>query len=78
MRMYLISDDMDSLAGMRLAGVKGECVESAQEFLEAFTEAVHDSNIGILLITRTLWDEFENVIGAYRMNERPLIVPLPR
>jgi len=78
MRMYLISDDIDCLAGMRLAGVKGKRVESAQEFLEVFTAAVHDSDIGILLITRTLWDEFESIISAYRMNERPLIVPLPR
>ena len=78
MRMYLISDDMDSLAGMRLAGVKGRCVENAQEFLEVFSEAVEDKDIGILLITQTLWNEFENIIGAYRMNERPLIVLLPR
>jgi len=76
MKMFLISDDLDTLLGMRLAGVKGKQVAGVQDFLEVFTESVHNKELGILLITQKLSEEFEHIINPHKLNEQPLILSM--
>ena len=40
MKMYLISDNVDTLTGMRLAGVDGVVVHERQELREALENAM--------------------------------------
>ena len=51
MKMYLISDNIDTLTGMRLAGVDGVMVHTREELRGAIEEAMHDKTVGIILLT---------------------------
>ena len=42
MKMYLISDNIDTLTGMRLAGVEGVVVHEMQEVKEALDKVLAD------------------------------------
>ena len=56
MRMYLISDNTDTLTGMRLAGVDGIIVKEKETLEKALNESLKDKNIGIILLTESLGD----------------------
>ena len=56
MKMYLISDNVDTLTGMRLAGVDGIVVHERDELKEAIEKAMSDPEIGIVLLTGTELD----------------------
>lgn len=51
MQLFLISDKLDPVIGMRLAGVEGLCVRNATDAAAALQKAAQDENIGILLCT---------------------------
>ena len=60
MKMYLISDNVDTYTGMRLAGVDGVVVHEKQELRDALETAMNDKSIchkgGFLMTTDTLED----------------------
>ena len=58
MKLYLLSDNVDTLTGMRLAGVDGIVAHTADEVLSAMKHVLEDSSIGILLVTKKLYLEF--------------------
>ena len=51
MRMFLISDNVDTLTGMRLAGIDGVVVHEKQEIKQALDEVLSQKDIGIILMT---------------------------
>ena len=53
MKMYLISDNIDTYTGMRLAGVEGVVVHERDELKEALEHAIADKEIGIILLTKS-------------------------
>ena len=80
MRFYLISDNMDTLTGMRLAGIEGEVVHDPESVEKALNTAMAAEDIGIVLITELLVkampgagieDEAELRPAADRGNSRP-------
>jgi len=78
MQMYLISDNVDTYTGMRLAGVKGCIVHSKEHLKEELDTVLKDKNIGILLITELLSNQFTDVIDEIRLNRRlPIIITIP-
>ena len=48
MKMYLISDNHDTLTGMRLVGIEGSLVHTKAELKEAFSLALADKEIGVI------------------------------
>ena len=50
--MYLISDNVDTLTGMRLAGVDGVVVHEKEELRNAIETAMEDPDVGIVLFDR--------------------------
>ena len=44
MKMYLISDNIDTLTGMRLAGVDGIVVHEREELRTAIEDAMNDKD----------------------------------
>ena len=46
MRSFLISDNIDTATGMRLAGVEGVVVHEKQELVDAFSNALENKEIG--------------------------------
>ena len=51
MKMFLISDNVDTMTGMRLAGIEGTVVHERDEFVAAVKSAADNPEIGLLLIT---------------------------
>lgn len=78
MRMYLISDNIDTYTGMRLAGVEGVVIHSKKHLKQQLDKAISDKSIGIILITEKFSQEFPDIIDDVKLNRRlPLIVEIP-
>lgn len=78
MKMYLISDNVDTYTGMRLAGVEGAVVHEKQELKDEIEKVLADKEIGILLLTEKFGRDFPDVIDEVKLNYRlPLVVEVP-
>lgn len=78
MQMYLISDNVDTYTGMRLAGVDGVVIHSKKHLREKLDNVIANKEIGIVLITEKLSKEFPDIINDVKLNRRlPLIVEIP-
>jgi len=78
MKMFLLSDNRDTLTGMRLAGVEGKVIKERHEFLKSWREVIQDNEVGVLLITERLAVEFEEFISAVKAREQwPIITSIP-
>ena len=78
MKMYLISDNVDTLTGMRLAGVDGVVVHEREELRRALETTLADKEIGIILLTEKFGREFPEIIDDVKLNHRiPLIIEIP-
>ena len=78
MRVWLISDNHDTLVGMRLAGIEGILVNDTEEILEAIDTAVSMSDVGILVGTEKISAKIADVIQRLRENgDLPLVIEIP-
>ena len=78
MKMYLISDNVDTLTGMRLAGVDGVVVHEREELRRALETTLADKEIGIIPLTEKFGREFPEIIDDVKLNHRiPLIIEIP-
>ncbi len=78
MKLFLISDNIDTYTGMRLAGVEGVVIHSREHLKEQLEKAFSDKEIGIVLITEKFGREFPDIINDVKLNRRsPLIVEIP-
>ena len=62
MRMYLISDNIDTYTGMRLSGVEGVVVHEREELEEALSFVTGQPDIGIVLLTEKLGRDFPELV----------------
>lgn len=78
MKMYLISDNLDTYAGMRLAGVEGCVVHGTDELNEAIDNVINNNEFGILLISEGLCRDNAQKIDNIKLNmKQPLVVEVP-
>ena len=78
MKMYLISDNVDTLTGMRLAGVDGVIVHKRSELREALEKAMNTPDIGIVLLTEKFGQEFPDLINEIKLERKtPLLIEIP-
>jgi V/A-type H+-transporting ATPase subunit F len=78
MQFYVISDNLDTQTGMRLAGIEGVVVHEEHEVLEALEYAVKNENIGIVLMTEKLINLCDEKVFEMKLHQkRPLIVEIP-
>ena len=78
MKMYLISDNVDTYTGMRLAGVDGIVVHEQDELKQALERVLEDESIGIVLLTEKFGREFPAIIDTFRLERKmPLLVEIP-
>ena len=78
MKMFLISDNIDTYTGMRLAGVEGVVVHEREELRRALEEAVEHKEYGIILLTEKFGKEFPDIIDDIRLTHRlPLLIEIP-
>ncbi len=78
MRYFLISDNSDTLTGLRLAGVEGTLCQTREETLRAIHDAAEDPDVGILLINEKLAALCPEQVSALKLTSvRPLLVEIP-
>jgi V/A-type H+-transporting ATPase subunit F len=76
--MFVISDNIDTTTGLRLAGIEGVVVHEVEEVNEAINRALEDKEIGVLLITEKLGKLVKGVLSDIKMNYHlPIIVEIP-
>lgn len=75
--MFLISDNIDTQMGLRLAGIEGIVVHEADELKEAIQDVLQDDTIGVLLLTTKLFDlDREHILDLKLTLKQPLIVEI--
>ncbi|MBR2279341.1 MAG: V-type ATP synthase subunit F [Ruminococcus sp.] len=78
MKYYLISDNVDTQMGMRLAGIEGVVVHSEKHIREELLKAMDNPEIAVILMTETLVSKCPDLIYELKLNrKRPLIVEIP-
>ena len=76
--MYLISDNIDTWTGMKLAGVDGAVVHEKEELKQELDKVLADRDIGIVLLTEKFGRDFPDLVNEVRLNHRqPLFVEIP-
>lgn len=78
MQMYVISDNVDTCTGMRLAGIDGIVIHEREALKEEFDELLKNKDIGIILITEKLSHDFSDIVNSIKLScQTPLIVEIP-
>ena len=78
MKFYLISDNHDTVTGLRLAGIEGEVVHERNEVETALSKAIENEEIGVVLMTEQLVEKCPDMVYDLKMHRtRPLIVEIP-
>lgn len=78
MKFYLISDNIDTQMGMRLAGIEGVVAHTAEEVNSALDHAFSDNEIAVVLMTEMLVELCRERVYDLKLNcRRPLILEIP-
>ncbi len=78
MKSILISDNVDTATGMRLAGIEGVVVHEKNELEEAINKAEKDKDIGIIFITELFTKNYPQVVAAAKENlKNTLLLEIP-
>lgn len=78
MRFFLISDNVDTLIGMRLTGIEGIVIHSDDEVRRELQKAMDTEDIAVILMTERLVSLCPELIYDLKLNRRqPLIVEIP-
>ena len=76
--MFLITDNVDTYTGMRLAGVDGVVVHERKELREQLEKVLQDKSIGIVLLTEKFGREFPDILDEFRLERKiPLLIEIP-
>ena len=76
MKAKILTDSNNLLTMFRLGAIEGELVDS-KNFDLIFNKSVEDVDLGILIITRSVYDKNKIEIDDYRkINTMPLIVTI--
>jgi V/A-type H+-transporting ATPase subunit F len=77
MRYFIIGDE-DAVLGFGLVGVAGAVVQSQTQAQEAFSAALEQSDIGIVIITERVADLIRPQVDRFIFTRNfPLIVEIP-
>lgn len=78
MRFYLISDNVDTQMGMRLAGIEGVVLHEEEEVRTELLKVMDDPDVAIILMTEKLVKLCDQTVYDLKLNRKcPLIVEIP-
>ena len=77
MKIVSICDDKDICAGLRLAGIDGDIVYTAEEFCQIFKSAIADRQVAIVVVTKGVAQRHAGQLNEVRLGSAlPLIVEI--
>lgn len=78
MKFFLISDNIDTQMGLRLAGIDGVVVHTFEEVKKALDEVLTKKDIAVVLITEKLVNICNEMVYDIKLNRSaPLILEIP-
>lgn len=78
MKFFLISDNIDTQMGMRIAGIEGVVAHSKDHVIDELNKAVAAEDIAVVLMTEKLVSLCHDKVYDIKLNyRRPLIVEIP-
>lgn len=78
MKIFLISDNRDTMVGMRLAGIKGVVINDKKDAEKMFDTLIEKKEVGIILISEKLAEGLRNKVNYVKQKMAfPLIVEIP-
>jgi V/A-type H+-transporting ATPase subunit F len=78
MKSFLISDNKDTIVGLRLAGIEGVLAENKEEIKSSFEEAIENKDIGIILLTEKVFEKIKDRVLEQKVSgDSPLITTIP-
>ncbi len=78
MKFFAISDNTDTLMGLRLAGIEGVIAHTREEVLTELHQVIRRDDIAIVLMTTLTINQCPDVVYDLKLNlQRPLIVEIP-
>ena len=78
MKMFLLSDNVDTEIGLRLSGIQGKVIHTREETLISLDRLISDNEIGIILITALLADLVKGRIAEIMSSRsKPAILIIP-
>lgn len=78
MKFFLLSDNIDTQMGMRLAGIEGIVIHEREEVLRELELAMHREEIAVILMTTKLIQTCPEIISEIKLKQKkPLIVEIP-
>ena len=78
MKYFLISDNRDTLVGMRLAGVDGALVDDRASAQTAIAACIEDASIGVILVTEKLAALCPDLIYELKLKStKTLVIEIP-
>ena len=74
MRFYLISDNVDTQVGMRLAGIDGAEASTKREVDRAVSRACADGGVAVLIVTERCYQLSRERLDELKLSSaRPLV-----
>ena len=78
MKMFLLSDNVDTLIGLRMAGVEGVVLHEEQELRKKLDELMERDDIAVIMMTEKLISLIRATVNDFKLNRpRPLIIEIP-
>ncbi|MDK2897043.1 MAG: V/A-type H+/Na+-transporting ATPase subunit [Candidatus Atribacteria bacterium] len=78
LRFFLISDNIDTQIGMKLAGVRGVVVHTREEILPVLDRVVKDKTVGVLIVTEKIAEVIPDRIQELKLSQSlPLVTIIP-
>jgi V/A-type H+-transporting ATPase subunit F len=78
MKSYLISDNVDTFVGMKMAGIEGVVLHDREEIIEKIEKLKNDDSIGIIIITEKIGILVPDEVSIIKLSkERPLLIEIP-
>ncbi|MDR1663893.1 MAG: V-type ATP synthase subunit F [Clostridiales bacterium] len=78
MRIFLLSDNVDTLTGMRLVGVDGALTHTREELAAELEKVLRARDVGVLAISEKIFNANQDLLAPVMdMRGKALIVAIP-
>jgi V/A-type H+-transporting ATPase subunit F len=74
MKAFLISDNVDTLVGLKFAGINGIVLHEREQIIKKIDEVKLDKEIGILIFTEIAASLVKEIINELKLSEDRLLI----